>query len=57
MITFIFLAAGIILVVFAITLAYAANERKRAGQSGEAVVESQTEQMSQPTQGRPTGLN
>lgn len=57
MITFILLAGGVILVVFVIILAYAANQRKRAGQAGEAVVESQTEQMVKPTVGRPTGLN
>ena len=57
MITFILLAVGAVLVVAAIGLAYAANNRKRAGQSGQAVAEAQTEQMTEPKAGRPTGVN
>ncbi len=57
MITFILLAVGALLVVGAIILAYAANQRKRAGQSGQATAEAQTKQMTEPKTGRPTGVN
>lgn len=57
MITFILVAVGALLVVGAIVLAYAANGRRRAGQSGTAVEEAQTEQMTEPKTSRPTGIN
>lgn len=57
MITFILLAFGAVLVVAVIGLAYAANGRRRAGQSSQALEEAQTEQMSEPKVSRPTGLN
>ena len=57
MLTFILLAAGAIVVIFAIVVAYSANQRKRAGQSGQAEVNTQTTGEGQPKVGRPTGVN
>ncbi len=57
MITFILLAVGALFVVGAIIVAYGANRRRRAGQSGQAVAEAQTEQMTEPKVGRPSGMN
>ena len=57
MITFILLAVGALLVVGAVIVAYGANRRRRAGQSGQAVAEAQTEQMTEPKVGRPSGMN
>ena len=57
MITFILLAVGAIVVVAAILISYTANQRKRAGQSGQAAVVEQENATSAPTVGRPTGVN
>lgn len=57
MITFILLAAGLILVVGAIAIAYGANQRKRAGQSGGAVAVAQTQHTTKPTTGRAPGAD
>lgn len=57
MFTFIFLAMGAIIVIAAILIAYGANQRKRAGQSGQAVVNTQTAQAGTPRIGRPSGMN
>ena len=57
MITFILLAVGAIIVVAAIAISYTANQRKRAGQSGQAAVNSQQTKDASPGVGRPTGVN
>ncbi len=57
MITFILLAVGAIIVVAAIAISYTANQRKRAGQSGQAAVNSQHSEDGRPSVGRPTGIN
>lgn len=57
MITFILIVVGALLVVGAVILAYGANQRKRAGQSGQSTAEAQTEQMTEPRTSRPTGVN
>lgn len=55
MITFILLGFGIILVVAAILVAYSANARKRAGQSGQAAATAQVEHTTKPAVGRAPG--
>ena len=57
MITFILLAVGVIVVLAAIIISYTANQRKRAGQSGQAMVNAQKTNAGEPTVGRPTGIN
>lgn len=57
MITFLWIAALVILVVAAMGVAYGANQRKRAGQSGQAKVNAQHSGEESPRVGRPTGLN
>lgn len=57
MITFLLLAGGAILVAAAILLAFAANGRRRAGQSGQAVEEAQAKQTNEPKVSRSPGLN
>ena len=57
MITFIFLAAGAIVVIALIAVAYGANQRKRAGQSGQSEVNVQQSKAGSPSTGRPTGMN
>ena len=57
MITFILLAVGAIIVVAAIAISYSANQRKRAGQSGQASVNAQTTGSGSPKVGRSTGIN
>ncbi len=57
MITFILLAVGAIIAVAAILVAYTANQRKRSGQSGQSEAAAQVHHTSEPTIGRPTGVN
>ena len=57
MITFILLAVGAIVVIAAIIISYGANQRKRAGQSGQAAVNDQKSGGGSPKVGRPTGMN
>ena len=57
MITFIWIAALIILVVAAMGVAYGANQRKRAGQSSQAQVTAQHSGEEAPRVGRASGLN
>lgn len=57
MITFILVAIGAIIVAAAIVIAYVANGRKRAGQTGQAEVRAQQNQDGSPKIGRPTGVN
>ena len=57
MITFILLSVGAVVVIAAIAISYGANQRKRAGQSGEAAVTSQQSDAGSPRVGRPTGVN
>lgn len=57
MITFILIAVFVILAVAFILMAYSSNQRKRAGQSGEAQVNAQHTGEGRPSAGRPTGVN
>lgn len=57
MITFILLAMAAIVVIAALVIAYSANQRKRAGQSGEGEVQAQQHGSGSPTVGRSTGIN
>ena len=57
MITFIFLGAGAIILLAAIFIAYSANQRKRASQSGQAGVNVQQSNGGKPSVGRGTGIN
>ena len=57
MITFILLAIGAIVVCAAIIISYTANQRKRTGQSGQAMVNVQKTNAAEPSVGRPTGVN
>lgn len=57
MITFILLAFGAILVVGAILIAYMANGRKRAAQSGQAIATAQVQNTTEPEVGRANGAS
>ena len=57
MITFILLGAGAIVILAAIFIAYGANQRKRAAQSGQASVNAQQTGSGKPSVGRSTGVN
>ena len=57
MVTFILIAVFAILAIALILVAYTANQRRRAGQSGEASVNSQRTGDGRPSVGRPTGVN
>ncbi len=57
MITFILLAAGAIVIIAAIGIAYGANQRKRASQSGSATVVAQQGGGGKPSVGRSTGID
>lgn len=57
MFAFLMVAVLAIIVVAAIAVAYSANQRKRAGQSGEAKVNAQHSSEEAPSVGRPSGIN
>ena len=57
MLTFILLAAGVILAIAIGFVAYGANQRKRSGQSGQSEVNIQKTGEGRPSIGRPTGMN
>ena len=57
MITFILLAAGAIVLLAAVFIAYSANQRKRASQSGQENVTAQQTGGGKPSVGRSSGLN
>ncbi len=57
MITFILLAVFAILAIAFGILAYSSNQRKRASQSGQEVVNAQQEGGGRPAVGRSTGVN
>jgi len=57
MITFILIAVFAVLAIALILVAYTANQRRRAGQSGQAEVNAQRAGEGRPSIGRPTGVN
>ena len=57
MITFILLAAGAIVILAAVGIAYGANQRKRAGQSGKATVTAEQTGGGRPVVGRSQGID
>ena len=57
MLTFILLGAGAIVILAAVFIAYGANQRKRAGQSGQASVNTQQTGAGKPNVGRGTGVD
>ncbi len=57
MITFILLAAGAIVILAAVGIAFSANQRKRAGQSGKTVVAAEKSGGGRPVGGRSQGID
>ncbi len=58
MITFLWIGAALILLVFVYFVAISSTRRKRTDQAGDAVVQKQvTENNGKPTTGRASGLN
>ena len=57
MITFILLSAGAIILLAAVFIAYGANQRKRASQSGQEHVTAQQTGGGKPSVGRSPGVD
>ena len=57
MITFIWIFAAVVLATAAYFVAKGAGQRRRSGQSGQAIAQSQEDGGGAPKAGRATGLN